>query len=383
MDKKMMLLNMLKRVCSPSEVVSGPDSIRRLQTLSEGKALLVAAPSTQSNDILNQGLDLLSKGGNHPVTYIATSGEPSVLVTKAIAKQMVEIEPEWIIALGGGSVLDAVKIAWACYEHRDLDFTQLPPITVPPLRNKARLIAIPTTAGSGAESSQAAVLKSDSCRSVLPYVSPEWIPDIVILDPKLTVSLPPTLTAHTGMDALTHAIEAYVSRLSGPMIKTMAVSAIHLILRNLAVVYNKPDDLLARENMLNGAYLGGLCQSAVSTGLAHALTHASSAVLGTSHGAGNALFLFPAMCFNKKKNASPFESLVEALGYELSKLFEKVEQLTEEICLPRTLSNISRLPVNQTQCSVIAERAMDDICMRTNPQKPQKEELCTLLESLK
>lgn len=382
MDRKLMMLNMLKRISNPGETVSGPDSLRRLQALPDGNALLIASPSSKTNGIQEKALEFLTKGGNNPAIYTTPSGEPTVSIATAIANQMTKCNPQWIVALGGGSVLDAVKIAWACYEHPKLDFTQTPQIVVPPLRQKAKFIAVPTTAGSGSESSQAAVLKSEGCGTVRPYLSIEWIPDIVILDPKLTVSLDPALTAQTGMDALTHAIEAYVSRLSGHLVKTMAATATRLILNNLPLAYKSPDDLQAREAMLNGAYLAGICQSAASTGLAHALTHASSVVAGATHASANALFLYPTMCFNNNKNSNLYESLAVETGSDPSRFFESVKQLTERISLPRKLSNIARSAVDGTTIPLIAEKALSDVCMRTNPNKPAQEDLIALLETL-
>lgn len=378
-----MMLNMLKRSKNPAETVTGADSIRRLQTLTVGKTLVVATPSAQTFGCLNQVMDLLTKGGNAPDSITISSGEPSISIVQGIVKKMRQVKPEWIIALGGGSVIDASKIAWAYYEHPSLDFTCPPPLAVPTLRNKAHFIAIPTTAGSGSESSQAAVLKSDVDHSVMPYVSTEWIPDIVILDPKLTLHLPQNLTAETGMDALSHAVEANVSRLSGLYLKTISGTAIRLILQNLPIVYTQPDNLQARENMLNASYLAGLCQSAVSTGMAHALTHACSAIINSRHGAGNALFLFPTMCLNKEKNNVLYDALAKDAACELNVLFTKIEQLSEQICLPQTLSDISQIPINDSVCSEIANKAIIDVCMRTNPQKPDLEELLTLLKALK
>lgn len=382
MDRKLMMLSMLKRICSPGETVSGPDSLRRLQTLFDGNALLIASQSSQLNGIQEKASEFLTKGGNNLTLYTAPSGEPTVSIASAIAKQMIKINPQWVIALGGGSVLDAVKVAWACYEHPELDFTQTLQITVPPLRQKAKFIAIPTTAGSGSESSQVAVLKSEDCGTPRPYLSMEWIPDLVILDPKLTISLTPVLTAQTGMDALTHAIEAYVSRLSSRLVKTMAATATRLILKNLPLAYNSPDDLQAREAMLNGAYLAGICQSAASTGLAHALTHASSAVADATHANANALFLYPTMSFNRDKNLTLYASLAVESGFDPSQFFESVEQLTNQISLPRKLSDIAQSAVDATVIQRIAEKALSDVCMRTNPNKPTQKELITLLGAL-
>ncbi|WP_431065199.1 iron-containing alcohol dehydrogenase [Methylotuvimicrobium sp.] len=381
MDNSLML-SMLKRSLSPIEVVSGIDTLRRLQTLPIGKALLVTGSSSHTLGFFDRAMDLLQKGGNVPESVTLEAEEPTISLVHVVADQMRSVKPKWIIALGGGRVMDVTKLAWANYEHEELDFSCPPPLKIPPFKQKAKLIAIPTTSGSGAEASQVAVLKNETDGSILPYVSPEWIPEIVILDPRLTIELPPVLTAHTGMDALSHAVESYVSRLSGRYVQINSASALRLILESLPIVYSKPDDLSARENMMVASYLAGLCQSSASTGLAHALTHASTAIIGSSHGAGNALFLFPSMCLNKKKNNMPFLSLAKDSGYDLNELFASIQELIAILSLPKNLSDISRVVMNLSVCSDIAEKAMKDVCMRTNPQKLHDNDVISLLEAL-
>ena len=383
MDKKAMMLGMLKRVIGPPEVVSGLDSVRRLQTLPDGKVLVVMSPSAQANETHDKILDYLTKGGLESSVCVVPSGEPTLPVTKKLTEHMDATEPEWIVAAGGGSVLDAAKIAWACHEHPELDFAQPPPLRLPKLREKARLIAIPTTAGSGAEASQAAVLKEPGLGSVRAYVSTEWIPDIAILDPRLCVSMDRTLTACTGMDALTHAVEAYVSRLSSPLVKIISGTATRLILSNLGPACDEPDDLRARENVLNASYLAGLAQSAASTGLSHALTHASSAVYGSSHGVGNALFLAPGIRLNQSKNEALYDELAQDLGCSPDDFVNAIEALTEAIGLPHRLSDLGDRPVDDTGLSSVVENAQGDVTMRTNPVRFTDDELMVALEKLR
>lgn len=376
-----MLLNMLKRLSGPREVVAGPDSTRRLQALSGSSAVLVTSPSSQENGTQTALTMHLEKAGLSVSTVEVSSGEPTLDTCSSLAHDIREAVPDWIVAVGGGSVLDAAKIAWAMYEHPDIDFLGDAFQPLPPLREKARLITIPTVAGAGSEASRVAVLKNVDSGSVVPLVSEEWIPDITILDPKLTVSVPPSLTATCGMDALTHAIESYVSRLSGPLIRVLAGSATDLLLSHLPDAVSEPGDLQARESVLNGAYLAGLTQSAASTGLSHALTHASSAVLGSSHAMGNALFLHPTMKLNAAADPSTYSQLAEDLKLETDALFDAIGELTNNLALPARLQDIAP-ELAGIDLSAIAKAAHLDVCYRTNPFQASMDETISLLDGL-
>jgi len=381
MDRKSMMLNMLKRISFPGEVVSGADAIRRLQTLPQGKLSLLCSTTVRTSEAGDKILDLLQKGGMDYEVLDAPSGEPNIATVQAISEQLASFKPAWIVAIGGGSILDAAKIAWAIYEHPELDFSQPPPLSIPGLRKKAKLILVPTTTGTGSESSQTAILKSENDDVVYPYVSTEWIPDIAVLDPKLTLSLSPELVAQTAMDALAHAIEAYVSRLAGTLVKNHAATAVRMILDNLQLAHDT-DQLDARENLMIGAHMAGLAQSAASTGAAHALTHATSAITGASHSSGISLFLYPTMVLNRQKSHALYDSLSAEIDRTSSQLIDSIDQLRESLSLPRRLTEITDLEINDSMISDISERAQTDICMRTAPQRLQADELRASLVSL-
>jgi alcohol dehydrogenase class IV len=231
------------------------------------------------------------------------------------------------------------------------------------LRVKARFVAVPTTAGSGSEASQAAVLTADDGARI-PYVSPEWVPDLVILDPTLTVTLPPSTTAATGFDALTHAVESSVSSLANPLLQALAETAIGLILRHLPVAAENPQDLAAREGMLEAAYLAGLCQSTASTGAAHALSHATSKLHGVPHAAATAFYLLPTMRWNRTKNLDAIAGLATQVG------------------LPQTFTELLGRTLDPAERQALAEAAAKDVCLRTNPCRMTVKDLAQLLAEI-
>jgi len=382
MDKKSILLSMLRRLVLPGEVVSGAGSIRRLQALAAGKALVVASNSALQYGQVDKSLGLLDKGQVEGELLMVDAGEPTAQSAETVARRLAAIDADYLIAIGGGSVLDVAKVAWAILEHPDLDFSRPPPLVIPAFVGKLSLIAIPTTAGSGSEASQVAVLKDAESKCVMPYVSTEWIPQIVLLDPQLSVSLGAELTASTGMDALTHAIEAYTSRLSTPLIQAIAAAAVEQILRYLPTSQSQPDELESREGMLNGSFLAGLAQSAASTGIAHALTHAATQVLGTSHGRGNALFLMPAMSLNRKNDTTVYDRLAASLGLDAERFLADVGGLSDRLKLPSTLTELAGQKPTHEMLEALVDAAAADICMKTNPYKPAMEELNILLETI-
>lgn len=356
MDPRALKLRMLKRVFTPPEVCVGRGSIERLACFDPDRVLVVGRtsqlPSLPSCEVL----------------AIPYAGTPSLRALDPLWVQVAEFAPTWIIAIGGGSAMDAAKFLWAKYEHPELAFSEKAPVAIGPLRQKARFVAVPTTAGSGSEASQAAVLTAGDGAKV-PYISPEWVPDLVILDPALTVSLPRELTIATGFDALAHAVESSVSPLGNPLLQALAATAIDLILRHLHVAAEKPGDLAAREGMLEAAYLAGLCQSTASTGAAHALSHATSKLHQAPHATATAFYLLPAMRWNRKKNPALYDR------------FEAIVDLATGL-VPQTFADLLGRPLDASERQALAEAAAKDICLRTNPYRMNAAGLSQLLAEI-
>jgi len=280
---------------------------------------------------------------------------------------------DFIIGIGGGSPLDAAK-AIAVLAANDLTDEQLltPPFANAPLP----LAAIPTTAGTGSEVTNVAVLRNERLGQKSYVLDPLVVPHVAILDPTLTAGLPPLLTAATGFDALTHAIEAYTSRMANPMSDAHALHAIRLVAANLERVVKKGDDLEARSAMQSAATLAGWAITSASVGLVHGMSHAIGARHGVPHGVGNGILLPHVMRWNAANPAAAarYADVATALGADRSGktpieaaalAAERVEALLAATGHPRRLSEVS---VPKDDLSTCAEIAMLDPVVLTNPR---------------
>jgi alcohol dehydrogenase len=379
-DLRAMRLQMLKRVLFPREVCLGRGSVERLACLDPARVLVVTGSSAKRNGTLDRLKAQLKDAAALDVLELE-SGEPRAAAITSARERVAGFAPQWIVAVGGGAVLDGAKFLWAQLEHPDLVFGGKA-MPIGPLRGKARFVAIPTTAGSGSEASQAAVLAADDGTKI-PYVSPHWVPDIVILDPVLTVSLSREITVATGFDALTHAVESAVSSLGNPFLRTLSATSVGLVLRHLPVAAENPQDLNARGGMLEAAFLAGLCQGMTSTGAAHALSHAASKLHSAPHGAATGFFLLPTMRWNRKKNAAVYDDLAAGCGVADGAALEAaLFDLITRVGLPQKFEQlVGRVP-DAAEKQILAETAAKDVCLRTNACRLGTAELTQLLAEI-
>jgi alcohol dehydrogenase class IV len=376
-----MKLRMLKRVLCPPEVCVGRGSVERLGCLDPARVLVVAGGSARPSGTLERVTRQLKDAT--ALEVIELSGEPRAATINAAQAAVAAFAPAWIVAVGGGAVLDGAKFLWAQFEHPDLALSGAAPSAIGPLRQKTRLIAVPTTAGSGSEASQVAVLTADDGTKI-PYVSPEWVPDLAILDPELTMSLPREITVATGFDALAHAVESAVSSLGNTLLQTLAATAVVLVLRYLPAAAGNAPRLLAREGMLEAAFLAGQCQSAASTGAAHALSHATSKLYRTPHAAATAFYLLPSMRWNQMKNAAVYDPLAAACGLALSgaALVSTIAQLAAWAGLPQTFAELLGRKPGAAELQALADAAAKDVCLRTNACRMGAPDLAQLLAEI-
>jgi alcohol dehydrogenase len=381
MDLRAMRMQMLKRLLCPPEVCVGKGSVERLYCLEPARVLVVTGGSARRNGALDRVTAQLKDATKREVMEVS-SGEPRAAAIAAARETVAMFDPEWIVALGGGAILDSAKFLWAQFEHPDLELSGKAPAAIGPLRRKARMIAVPTTAGSGSEASQAAVLSRDDGTKI-PYISPYWVPDIAILDPVLTVSLPRDLTVATGFDALAHAVESSVSSLGNSFLRVLASTAVSLVLRYLPAAVNNPQDIPAREGMLEAAFLAGLCQSTASTGAAHALSHATSKVHGAAHGAATGFYLLPTMRWNRTKNAAVYDELAASCGLgDGAALEAALLDLGVRVGLSQKFVElVGRMP-DTAERQILAETAAKDSCIRTNACRVGAPELAQLLAEI-
>ncbi|SHF30860.1 hypothetical protein SAMN02745218_01935 [Desulfofundulus australicus DSM 11792] len=223
-------------------------------------------------------------------------------------------QPSVIVAVGGGSVIDTAKMVWLLYEKPDVDFRNLSPTAPLGLRKKAFLIGIPTTAGTGSEATSAAVITDGSHK--IPLTHPELVPDIAVLDPRFTVSMPPQLTMWTGVDALAHAVGAYLTcNRASEYTDSFALQAIRLIFKYLPRAIEDGRDLEARQKMLVAANLAGMAFSNGAAGIDHALGHTIGKKFGLHHGLSVGVFL-PYVCAFYARRLGRVDQLARELGYE-------------------------------------------------------------------
>ncbi|MCF8709889.1 iron-containing alcohol dehydrogenase [Rhizorhapis sp. SPR117] len=353
------------RFVSAGEVFSGVGSIGVLRALPAARVAVLASSSLLQDSVAGDKLRAAVRAQD--VRFIAApKGEPSLDTLQPVITEITEFGPDWIVAAGGGSVLDGAKIAWAFYEQPDLDPEEaVRPFALPRLRGRARLVAVPTTSGSGSEVSSAAVFAVHPHHAKKPMVSHELLPDVVILDPALTMGVPSAVRIAAGFDALAHAVEGYASRFDNSLVDLLAEQAVRTLLRELPRSIAEPQDMDARLNVMNAAMMAGWVQNLKVPGAGHAIAH-QLAELGIGHGAATGFMLVPALRYNCRDETvrSKYDRLAEAVGLAgADALMDKITQMRRDLAVPNPMTG-----------KRIADRdgllaaALEDVCARANPR---------------
>lgn len=317
--------------------------------------------------------------GCEPVFFADIPADSSTAVVSNAYQSYVSGGCDCIIALGGGSVLDTAKGVVLTVTCGGQDISVLEGMDAFERRDKTLFVAIPTTAGTGSEATSVAVIKSPEKGCKLEYISPFLLPDISVIDPCLTLSLPPRITAATALDALTHAIEAYTCLMKNPLSDIYAKEAIDLIYANLPRALADGKDKRARWNLANGAYLAGAAFSNSMVGAVHSVGHALGAVCSVPHGEAMAILLPHVMRFNMPACGILYGELLSVTdpqSYFSAPEERRGELFTEDICaylkrisdscgLPLTLSATGK--VERAQFKDIAEKAIADGSAIVNP----------------
>jgi alcohol dehydrogenase class IV len=273
------------------QVVFGQDALDHLAYLKGKRALIVTDQVMVGLGFVEMVSSKLAEAGLDCAVFDQVEPEPSLETVQRGAARMLEREPDWIVGLGGGSVLDAAKAMWILYERPDLAPEEINPLEDLGLRQKARMVAIPTTSGTGSESTWAVVLTHTQEGRKISTGAPECTPDIAIVDPIFATHMPARLTADSGLDALTHAVEGYTSSWHNDFSDGLCLKAVELIFAYLPRAYARGDDMEAREKMHNAATLAGLGFINSLAAAAHALGHSLGAVFHVPHGRAVSLFL--------------------------------------------------------------------------------------------
>jgi alcohol dehydrogenase class IV len=329
------------------EIVYGEDSLSRLEELKGKRALIVTDKQIESIGFVAQVRERLSQAGIDCRVYDEVESEPSIENVKKGAEAVRIYEPDWIVGLGGGSVMDAAKTMWVLYERPDVEPAEINPFVPLGLREKARLITIPTTSGTGSDCNWGLVLTDTSERRKLALGCHEAHADIAIVDPMFAIGMPPQLTADTGMDALTHAIEGYTSNWKNDFCDGLCLKAIQLVFQYLPRAYNNGQDEEAREKMHNAASIAGLGFGNSMAGLAHSTGHSLGAMFHIPHGRTVSLFLPYTIEFTATVAADYYVEIAYLLKLEHTKaeqaaftLAQAVRQLAWNINQPLTIQSL-------------------------------------------
>jgi alcohol dehydrogenase class IV len=296
------------------QVVFGQEALEHLAYLKGERAFIVADPVMTRLGFVEVVKAQLARAGFTCDVFDQVEPEPSLQTVQRGAQLMLEAQPDWIVGLGGGSALDAAKAMWILYERPDLKPDDINPFDELGLRRKARMVAIPTTSGTGSESTWAVVLTHTGEGRKLSTGAPECTPDLAIVDPVFAAHMPPRLTADTGLDALTHAVEGYTSSWHNDFADGLCLKAIQMIFAYLPRAYADGSDMEAREKMHNAATLAGLGFINSLAAAAHALGHSLGAVFHIPHGRAVALFLPYTVQFNARGDLSRYADIARFLN---------------------------------------------------------------------
>lgn len=364
-------------------MIFGENALAYLSHLEGEKAFIVRdGDFLEKAGYLDEIHDYLSEAGFEVDEFVGVEPDPSMDTVLKGAEKMLDFEPDWIIAIGGGSVMDAAKAMWIVYEHPEIEKVEQIVKPIPKLRNKAKMVSIPTSSGTGSEVSRSIVITDAKTKVKHGVGDMEMMPDIAILEPKLTTTLPKSMTAATGMDALTHAIEARTSTRANIVSDALADQAIEMIYDNIETAYRKPENLEARENMLLASMLAGMSFTNVSLGIVHSIAHAIGGKFGVPHGISNAIILPYVMKFNSKdeKTKETYHAISTNLKSE-DNLVDIVHKMNESLDIPKKLQPlIEDDQAFEDNLEEIIQLAINDGCTKTNPIIPTYEEFKELIK---
>lgn len=363
------------------EIIFGPDALDHLTLLTGHKAMIITDNVMAQLGYVMLVQNRLRQAGINSQVFDQVEAEPALETIHRGAGALNAYRPDWIVALGGGSAIDAAKAMWILYENPDTDILAVNPFEPLNLRQKAKLIAISATSGTGAEATWAFVLTDPAEQRKVAVGSPENLPDIAIVDPALTATMPPQLTADTGMDALTHAIEGYTASWSNDFADGLCLTAARLIFDYLPRAYADGNDAEAREKMHNAATIAGLGFINSMCSLAHALGHSLGGLFDIPHGRAVGLFLPYTIQFNANDSSvqSRYRELAAFLGLPAAtekegahSLVAAIQALARRISQPHTVAAALNISSEQfeTRLDALVEHAESDTQIVTARRSP-------------
>ena len=395
----------MARFTLPRDLYHGKGALEALKTFEGKRAIVcVGGGSMKRFGFLDRAVDYLKEAGMEVQLFEGIESDPSVETVMRGAKAMEEFQPDWIVAMGGGSPIDAAKAMWIKYEYPDITFEEMCKVFgMPKLRKKAHFCAISSTSGTATEVTAFAVITDYEKGIKYPLADFEITPDVAIVDPDLAETMPQKLVAHTGMDAMTHAIEAYVSTANCDFTDPLALYAIRMIQADLVDSYN--GDMAKRNSMHNAQCLAGMAFSNALLGIVHSMAHKTGAAFADYgahliHGAANAMYLPKVIAFNAKDETAAKRYAVIAdemkLGGETTEekiklLIAYLRGMNDKLNIPHCIKNYGKdsYPTEQgfvpedvflERLHDIAVNAIADACTGSNPRQPSVEEMEKLLK---
>lgn len=392
------------RFTLPRDLYHGTGSLETLKTLTGKKAIVVVGGGSMKRfGFLDKAVAYLKEAGMEVELFEGVEPDPSVETVMKGAEAMRKFQPDWIVAMGGGSPIDAAKAMWVFYEYPDTTFEEIiTPFSFPTLRTKAKFCAIPSTSGTATEVTAFSVITDYHKGIKYPLADFNITPDVAIVDPELAETMPKKLVAHTGMDAMTHAIEAYVSTLHCNYTDSLALHAIKMIHNNLKKSYD--GDMEARAAMHDAQCLAGMAFSNALLGIVHSMAHKTGAAYTGDHiihGCANAMYLPKVIKYNSKNEeaANRYAEIASFIGLSGATTEEKVDSLiaelrsmNDQLDIPQGIKNYGKSGVKADTSIIdekefleklpeVAKNAIADACTGSNPRQPSQEEMEKLLKA--
>lgn len=367
------------RFTLPRDLYHGKGSLEALKTLKGKRAIVVVGGGSMKRfGFLDKVVSYLREAGMEVSLFEGVEPDPSVETVLRGAEAMRKFQPDWIVSIGGGSPIDAAKAMWAFYEYPDVTFESLCiPFNFPTLRTKAHFCAIPSTSGTATEVTAFSVITDYAKGVKYPLADFNITPDVAIVDPELAETMPPKLTAHTGMDAMTHAVEAYVSTLHCDYTDPLALHAIQMVSEFLVPSYN--GDSSARASMHNAQCLAGMAFSNALLGIVHSMAHKTGAAYSGGHivhGCANAMYLPKVIAYNSKnpETAKRYAEIAAHIGLEPSAkaLIRHIRERNAELNIPTCIRDYEGGIIDEAEflekLPKVAELAVGDACTGSNPR---------------
>lgn len=375
---------MLKQFKMATKIITGVDALATIQTLSLKRVLIVCDPFMEENGTAEKISQSLQEKNVCCSIFSEIIPDPTIEVVTKGLMAAIKLKPDGLIALGGGSAMDAAKVIRHIY-------------TIAEKNTSMQLICVPTTSGTGSEVTSFAVISDQKNQSKYALVNDQMIPDLAILDPTLIVSVPKSVTADTGIDVFTHCMEALASTDATDFTDAASEKALKIIWKDLVAVVNDGENLALREQVHNASCLAGIAFSEASLGICHSLAHALGGTFHIPHGRANALLLPHVIRYNaglelekETPSLATYQRIANILGFQAGTPKATVHAMINGLNRQLKQLGISSLITDYgidleeflAAIPEMAVKAMDDKCTITNPRKPNLQELEQLYKRL-